>query len=326
MMKSVKKALAGAVLLSVFSVTALAESAATKKILENFETYPFSTMTVAHRAQSGFKDRIFPENSIAAINLAINRGVGIIEVDPRLTADGYYVLLHDPTLDRTTNVAEVFPDMRAKDGKYKGKFPLSAFTLEQVKQLKLTDGFDGEIHRVPTLKEALATAKDRVFLDLDLKEIDLPKLEALIKSYGNDNLLAYNSNAELLKEVTDKTGVIALPINKGILHGGDPIAAFHKFKDMWGDKFKIMHTFMADISPELVELANKNKVRLWINTLNDADGAAERFDYSLWRAYLNSGANVFQSDLSIELTRFIGLRNECENLPEVESCQVFTGK
>ncbi|WP_419692790.1 glycerophosphodiester phosphodiesterase family protein [Mannheimia haemolytica] len=317
------KTVATTLLLSLFSLSSFADSA-TQKILDNFQQYPFYQITVAHRAQAGVESRIFPENSLAAINLAINRGVGIIEIDPRLTADGHYVLLHDETLDRTTNVEEVFPQYKEKDGQYAGQVLLSKLTLEQVKQLKLTDGFDGQIHQVSTLKEVLAAAKGRVFLDLDLKEIDVEKLAALIKEFGNDNLLAYNSNAELLKQVTDKTGVIPLPINTPITKGGDPVADFHKFQKMWGDDFKIMHTFMSDVTPELVALADKHKVRLWINTLNDADGAAERFDYSLWKSYLGSGANVFQSDLSIELTRFIELRNSCSTLKNVQGCEVFT--
>lgn len=319
------KKLTFAATLLLASLSANAEST-TDKILQNFEHYPFSVMTVAHRAQAGVESRIFPENSIAAINLAINRGVGIIEIDPRLTADGQYILMHDETLDRTTNVQQRFPQLAEKEGKFKGKVLVSKLTLEQIKQLQLTDGFDGEVHRVPTLQEALETAKGRVFLDLDLKEIDVEKLNALVKTFGNDNLLAYNSDADKLKKVTDATGIIPLPINTAVTKGGNPIADFHRFHKMWGDKFKIMHTFMSDISPELVALADKHKVRLWINTLNDADGAAERFDYSLWKSYLGSGANVFQSDLSIELTRFIQFRHACLTLSNVQGCDVFIDK
>lgn len=315
------KTIATAIFLT-FSVSVFADSA-TKKILQNFESYPFSQMTVAHRAQAGVESRIFPENSIAAINLAINRGVGIIEIDPRLTADGHYVLVHDETLDRTTNVQQVFPHLSEKEGKFAGNVLVSKLTLEQIKQLQLTDGFDGQIHQVPTLDEALSVAKDRVFLDLDLKEIDAEKLAVLVKKYGNDNLMAYNSDPVKLKQVTDKTGIIPLPINTAVTKGGDPVNDFHKFQKMWGKDFKIMHTFMSDITPELVALADKHKVRLWINTLNDADGAAERFDYSLWKSYLGSGANVFQSDLSIELTRFIELRNSCLTLKEMKNCEIF---
>ncbi|MBE2898732.1 glycerophosphodiester phosphodiesterase family protein [Pasteurellaceae bacterium 20609_3] len=311
-----------ALVLSLSSAAALA-SDATSQILERFTHYPFAVMTASHRAQAGLESRIFPENSLAAMELAINRGVSIIECDPRLTADGEYVLMHDSTLDRTTNVAEVFPDRAEKEGKYKGKYLVNKFTLAEIKQLKLTDGFDGQEHRVPTLREALTLAKDRVFLDLDLKEIDIPQLEKLIAEFGKDNLLAYNSNAEKLKEVTDKIGVIPLPINTPLQKGGDPVADFKKFKEMWGDEFKIMHTQMADISPELLDIADKSKVRLWINTLNDPDGAAERFDYSVWKSYLNSGANVFQSDLAIELTRFIELRDACTSLKNVKICDTY---
>ncbi|WP_228064815.1 hypothetical protein [Muribacter muris] len=45
--------------------------------------------------------------------------------------------------------------------------------------------------------------------------------------------------------------------------------------------------------------------------------------YSLWKSYLASGANVFQSDMAIELTRFISLRNACLTLKNVPSCDVF---
>lgn len=320
-----KLTVATSLLLSLCSLPAFADSA-TDKILANFQSYPFSQMTVAHRAQAGVESRIFPENSIAAINLAINRGVGIIEIDPRLTADGQYILMHDETLDRTTNVQQLFPQFAEKEGKYKGQVLVSKLTLAQIQQLQLTDGFDGQVHRVPTLREALQTAKGRVFLDLDLKEIDVEKLSALVKEFGTENLMAYNADADKLKATTDATGIMPLPINTAVTKGGNPVADFHRFQKMWGDKFKIMHTFMSDISPELVALADKHKVRLWINTLNDADGAAERFDYTLWKSYLGSGANVFQSDLSIELTRFIQLRNACLTLSNVQGCDVFINK
>lgn len=301
----------------------------TNEIRLNFESQPFTAMTVAHRAQAGIESRIFPENSIAAINLAINRGVGIIEIDPRLTSDGHYVLMHDATLDRTTNAQELFPELADKEGASAGQIRLSNLTLEQVKQLRLTDGFDGQTHLVPTLREAMETARGRVFLDLDLKEVDSDKLAELTDEYGTENLMAYNSDADLLKEVTDKTGIIPLPINETVLKGGDPIADFKRFQEMWGDDFQIMHTRMSDISPALVKLANEHGVRLWINTLNDADAAAERFDYSVWVSYLGSGANVYQSDMAIELTRFIALRDACLSsgaLLSTSSCDVFTNE
>lgn len=296
----------------------------TQRILKRFNDEPFAVMTIAHRGQAGVSQRIFPENSIAAITLAANRGVGVVEVDIRLTADGKYVLSHDPTLDRTTNVREVFPDRAETEGEHKGHYPVNKFTLDEIKQLKLTDGFDGEVHRVPTLQEVLAAAKGKIFIDLDLKEVDLPQLISIIKEYGNDNLLAFHDDPEILKQMLDTTGVIPLPINLPKNEGGDPIADFYRFQEMFGKSFKVMHTTMSDISPELVKLANDNHVRLWINTIDDPDAAAERFDYSLWKGYIGSGANMLQSDMSIELTRFIKLSEACASLPKVGSCKIFS--
>ena len=54
---------------------------------------------IAHRGASGSA----PENTIAAFELALVQGADAIELDVRLTADGVPVVLHDPTLDRTTN-------------------------------------------------------------------------------------------------------------------------------------------------------------------------------------------------------------------------------
>ena len=50
-----------------------------------------------------------PENSLAWIRKAIERGVDMVHVNPQLTADDRYVLMHDSTLNRTTDVADVFP-------------------------------------------------------------------------------------------------------------------------------------------------------------------------------------------------------------------------
>ncbi|WP_243694543.1 glycerophosphodiester phosphodiesterase family protein [Nicoletella semolina] len=117
--------------------------------------------------------------------------------------------MHDETLDRTTNVQEIFPDLKEKSGKFAGKMLASKLTLSQIQQLKLIDGFDGQIHRVPTLREALEVAKGKVWIDLDLKEMDLNKLVELTQEFGTDNLLAYNRNADKLKEVNDKTGILS---------------------------------------------------------------------------------------------------------------------
>lgn len=99
---------------------------------------------VAHRGAS----HVAPENTLSAVRSALARGADMVEVDVRRTADGALVLLHDDTLRRTTNVAQVFPS----------RFPwrVEELTLAQVRRLDAgrwkSPTFAGET--VPTLDEA----------------------------------------------------------------------------------------------------------------------------------------------------------------------------
>jgi glycerophosphoryl diester phosphodiesterase len=66
---------------------------------------------IAHRGASGAA----PENTLAAFELAARQGADAFELDVRLTADGVPVVLHDPTLDRTTNRAGPLAALRLAD-------------------------------------------------------------------------------------------------------------------------------------------------------------------------------------------------------------------
>ncbi|MEZ6128478.1 MAG: Xaa-Pro dipeptidyl-peptidase [Planctomycetaceae bacterium] len=105
----------------------------------------------AHRGASDSH----PENTLAAFREAVKLGAQMIEFDVALTKDGHLVLMHDATVDRTTN----------------GKGPVSQLTLEAVTKLDagLWKGkaFKGE--RVPTLDETLAMMPDNIWLNVHLK-------------------------------------------------------------------------------------------------------------------------------------------------------------
>jgi len=66
---------------------------------------------IAHRGASGAA----PENTLAAFELAVRQGADAFELDVRLTADGVPVVLHDPTLQRTTNRAGLLAALRLAD-------------------------------------------------------------------------------------------------------------------------------------------------------------------------------------------------------------------
>lgn len=120
----------------------------------------------AHR---GAKDT-HPENTITAFKEAIRLGVQMIELDVQLTKDGHLVILHDQTIDRTTD----------------GKGKINDLTIEQVKKLDAGSWksieFKGE--RIPTLDEALAVIPENIWINIHLKgdaEIGIKVAQMLVE-------------------------------------------------------------------------------------------------------------------------------------------------
>jgi glycerophosphoryl diester phosphodiesterase len=123
-----------------------------------------SVIFVAHRG--GIVAGI-PENTLAAYRHAIASGVDVVEIDLRGTKDGEVVIMHDPTVDRTTD----------------GTGQVTDLTLAELKQL---DAGGGE--RIPTYGEVLElVAGTRVKLLLDIKVspvLDKGKVVRLTERYG----------------------------------------------------------------------------------------------------------------------------------------------
>src|SRR3954447_10415450 len=107
---------------------------------------------IAHRGS--MSDR--PENTLASLKRAIVIKAHASEVDVRTTKDGALVCMHDADVSRTTD----------------GKGKVSELTLEEIRKLDAGSWFDKRFkgERVPTLREALAAAKGKIAIMLDLVE------------------------------------------------------------------------------------------------------------------------------------------------------------
>jgi len=68
-------------------------------------------LAVAHRGASAYA----PEHTLASYRLALDQGADYVEQDLAVTKDGVLICLHDESLERTTNVEEVFPDRAVVD-------------------------------------------------------------------------------------------------------------------------------------------------------------------------------------------------------------------
>ena len=125
---------------------------------------------VAHRGASAYA----PEHTLAAYRLAVEQGADFVEQDLAVTGDGVLVCLHDASLERTTNVEDVFPSrftVQTIEGETRRVWLANDFTLEEIKRLDAGSWFDGKFsaEKVPTFDEAVALLKGRVGLFPELK-------------------------------------------------------------------------------------------------------------------------------------------------------------
>ncbi len=93
-------------------------------------------IVIAHRGASGY----LPEHTLEAKSMAYAMGADYIEQDVVMTSDDHLIVLHDITLDRTTDVAEKFPARIRDDGRY---YAID-FTLAEIRQLVASEGFEVE--------------------------------------------------------------------------------------------------------------------------------------------------------------------------------------
>lgn len=148
----------------------------------------------AHRGGAG---RGLPENCMATFEATVRHGWSMLEIDLRTSKDGVIVLMHDPTLDRTSN----------------GTGPIKDRTLAELRELRLKDR-EGKLteHRIPTLAEAMQWARGKTILMLDKKEVPVKEVvraiaehraESFAMMLGNVKEAAecHALNAEIMMEV-----------------------------------------------------------------------------------------------------------------------------
>ncbi len=114
-----------------------------------------SPLISAHRGGAGPG---LPENCIATFEATLAHTYSLLEIDPRLTSDSEVIVLHDATLERTTN----------------GSGTVAKQTWQELKQLRLKDAAGAVTeHSIPTLDEVLEWARGKTVLVLDQKDVPL---------------------------------------------------------------------------------------------------------------------------------------------------------
>jgi glycerophosphoryl diester phosphodiesterase len=132
--------------------------------------------SIAHRGASAYA----PEHTAAAYRLAIEQHADFVEQDLGVTRDNELICIHDDTLERTTNVAKVFPDRWSRDVPLRAPgrhWLVNDFTLDEIRQLDAGAWFKPEFAgaRLQTFQEAIDLVRGRAGLYPELKSPQLYK-------------------------------------------------------------------------------------------------------------------------------------------------------
>lgn len=207
-------------------------------------------MVGGHRGNSAE----LPENTLAAFRSAIELGVDIIECDVHLSADGQLVVIHDHSLERTTN----------------GSGLVREHSWEELRKL---DAGQGE--RLPSLDEVIQVAREgAVGLAIEIKQIPIPYpdmeqrvVDALRATEMVDQACVvsfYHPSCRRLKELEPALQV-------GLLEGARPIDPVRLMEEAGSD---IYCPHYGAIDPALVTEVHRSDRAVGVWTVDDAAGVA----------------------------------------------------
>jgi glycerophosphoryl diester phosphodiesterase len=137
-------------------------------------------LSIAHRGASGSA----PEHTAAAYRLAIEQGVAFVEQDLGVTRDNQLICIHDDTLERTTNVAEIFANRPSAGVQSRTPGPhwlVNDFTLDEIRQLDAGKWFKPQFAgaRLQTFQEAIDLVRGKAGLYPELKSPQLYKARGI---------------------------------------------------------------------------------------------------------------------------------------------------
>ena len=289
--------------LAATAFIATAESRTDKLLRELNNPKSDYVFVISHRGDW----RNFPENSLEAMNSAIEMGVDIVEIDIHRTADGELVVCHDRTINRTTN----------------GKGKIKELTLDSLRNCRLRAGHNAVTrYKMPTLAEALDLCKDRALINIDKG----------VNYY--DQILAMLVERDMVNQVIIKSGKSSAAMktffskyDQNMLYM--PIINYDE--KSWEKSQQIFEEYLSTELPFIAfemcwngSLQNEKRVfnqvlksgkRLWINTLwgklcggeenGYYDDAAVGNEEKIYGKILSYGTSMIQTDRPAMLIKYL---------------------
>ena len=277
-------------------------------------------MSMGHRADL----QNYPENSLAGIQSCIDAGVDIIELDVRRTKDGKYVLMHDETVDRTTN----------------GTGKVSELTLSEIQSLYLKEGSGGlnaalTGYHPPSFEEALALCSGKIMINLDKDpnnftstDIDyFNEVYALLEKYDCVKSTQYKSSAaiDVIKPKFDALEAAGkeLPLFSAYMDGYtyqgivNKIDSYEGFTDMIEFGGFIQHQTREELTA-ISAYARSKGMRMMVLSVYGTDDALD------WADGIELGYSCFMTDHVLDLVEYIRSTESEKNSTDIIRASDFS--
>ncbi len=217
-----------------------------------FENFPHPII-LAHRGDLANA----PENTLPSFSQAIQKGADGVELDAKLTRDGHVIVIHDSSVDRTTN----------------GKGKVASLLLEEIRKLDAGKWFNEKFAgtKVPLLEEVFETAGRDKLINIELTNYTTPhdglteKVCELIKHHNNQSQIIFSSFfASNLKQAA----LLSPEVPRGLLAMPGLIGLWARsFGFMFGD-YQALHPHISSTSREQMQRAHRLKRRVHVWTAN----------------------------------------------------------
>jgi len=220
----------------------------------------------AHRGASAHA----PENTMAAFELALAQQADAIELDVKLSADGYVIVHHDATVDRTTN----------------GKGPVKDLTLSELRKLDagsfFSEAFKGQT--IPTLEEVFEAVGMRTFINVELTNYNTPRdhlvetVCMLVKKHQMQKHVIFSS---FFASNLSKARHFLPDVPRGLLALGGWLGSWARSFGFVFGKYQALHPYLSDSTQQQVLRVHRLNRRIHVWTVNKQEDMRRLFQWGV---------------------------------------------